>query len=224
MIPAERIASSLVGNAVAYVRGPVDLSELTPVFGRLAKRALVFSEADYLGEPNSLTPRKWLSYGHESYDLPLHTDYPDYLVPPRFVSMTCHTVGTVPVETVFYDVGRAALHDPELDVLLSEPWLTSGGVEKTRLVRLLEFDEAAGAPLLRYAANVMRPFYRSSSKGEHVLRRIVSACRPTAVVLMPSDTVIWDNWRILHGRRIAAAPPDDWRAGSERTLERHKWT
>ncbi len=218
------IIESLKKNAVCMFTESIELGLLTDCLNMLAKRKLALSPSDFLGEPNSLTPRNWLSYGHPSYDLPLHTDYPDYAIPPRFVLLKCHSVGSIPVETVFYDVGVTALSHHRCEVLLNEPWLTTGGVEKSRVVRLLEIDFVSEAPRLRYATNVMRPFFRASSSGQEVLSSIVNRIEPVGIVLTPGETVIWDNWRVLHGRRTAEVVPQKWSVGTERVLERLKWT
>ncbi len=219
----EAITEALRESAVAIFKGEFDTAELSKALSTLARRTLTVSGPDFLGEPNSLTPKNWLSYGRASYELPLHTDYPDYSLPPRFVLLTCHSVGSMPVETVFYDVGKTALEHPSLHVLLTEPWLTTGGVEKSRVVRLLELDGGGRAPLLRYASNVMRPFFRASSMGAKVLASMVSTTQAVAIVLLPSETVIWDNWRVLHGRQAARKSPGGWAPGRERVLERLKW-
>ncbi|CAK1282398.1 gamma-butyrobetaine hydroxylase [Burkholderia pseudomallei] len=219
----ETVAADLKQKAVAVRRGEVDLLEISEALQTLAGRDLRMSPPDLLGEPNSLTPKKWLSYGHASYDLPLHTDYPDFASPPRFVLLKCHSAGKTPVETVFYDVGNEALKHPERVTLLSEPWLTTGGVESSRLVRLLTIDPVSRSPLLRYASNVMRPFFPSSSRGRQILFEIVGTSYPLAIVLMPGDIVVWDNWRVLHSRRAAEIVPSTWMAGPGRILERWKW-
>lgn len=224
MTSLDEIVESLKVRAVAILKGDIDKGVLSNALNTLANRPLTLSASDFLGEPNSLTPRNWLSYGRESYDLPLHTDYPDYEVPPRFVLLKCHTVGKFPIETIFYDVGKEALTHPELQTLLNEPWLTTGGIEKSRVIRLLEVDSNNGVPLLRYASNVMRPFFPTSSSGRRILTEIVNATCPIRIVLLPGDIVLWDNWRVLHGRQIASATPGAWQVGTERVLERLKWT
>jgi len=222
-ISREAVAAELTQRAVALFRGDIRLTALTHVLRTIAGRKLMMFGSDFLGEPNSLTPKKWLSYGRESYDLPLHTDYPDYLLPPRFVLLKCHSVGKTPVETIFYDVGSEAQKHPEYVTLLNEPWLTTGGAERSRLVRLLRIAPNTGTPLLRYASNVMRPFFPSSSRGRRILLEIAAIAPPITVVLVPGDNVLWDNWRVLHSRRPAFAVPSAWTAGTERILERWKW-
>lgn len=219
----DTIVSSLRQDAVAVFSEAVDMQSLSHDLCSLAYSTLTLSASDFLGEPNSLTPKKWLSYGQSSYELPLHTDYPDYARPPRFVLMKCHSVGALPVETVFYDLGNVAISHHRRDILLNEPWITTGGVEKSRIVRILEVDRLSNAPLIRYATNVMRPFYRAYSSGREVLTEIINELEPFCAVLTPGVSVIWDNWRVLHSRRLAKVVPIGWSPGPERILERFKW-
>lgn len=216
------LETRLSDEGIAVLEAGWDIPDLTQFLSSMCGRSLVATEPDFLGEPSDHTPRKWLSHGLPSWYLPLHTDYPESFLPPKFVFLKCLAVGETPVRTVFYNIAGRALAHPLAQILMTEPWVTKDVANHGQIVRLLELDATEATPRIRLASNVLRPLFRSRQNAPKILLDIAGKSKSTSVLLQSGNMIVWDNWRALHGRQSGEVD-EGWTPGPGRRLMRVKW-
>jgi hypothetical protein len=188
----------------------------------LARKTLAITDRENLVEPTERTPSTWLSHGHHPSFMPMHTDYPDFETPPHYVLLECLNVGAEPVQTVFCDVAKKAFVHKDRDYLLNDPWLIVAGARRGKITRILESDRDTGDLRIRYAKNVMRPFYKES-KSFNALVGLIDEIGSRSIFLNIGEAVVFDNWRLMHGR-ICAPSNSGWKPGPGRVLQRLMFT
>jgi L-asparagine oxygenase len=136
-------------------------------------------------------------------DFPLHTDLAHWARPPRFVVLRCIR-GAPHVATRILD-GRALLADVGADVLrmaLVQPRRPMRNGKQ--LLRLLERSESLPCDLMRWDSLYLRPASGVAAIACQRIHDFLSRVSPTEVTLLElGDTLIFDNWRCLHGRSSA---------------------
>jgi hypothetical protein len=168
----------------------------------------------------SLVPRNAVDAPPNTYsgnfgksDFPLHTDLAHWAVPPRFLALRC-TKGTPHVLTRIIDANVLieAFGYIALRRTLVHPRRPLNG--RKQLLRLLN-SSSGGASIFRWDSLFLRS---ASVESENVFTRVLEflkKARPHEIGLVNSgDTLIVDNWRMLHGR--SSAPE----GASERQMER----
>jgi L-asparagine oxygenase len=175
----------------------------------------LLGEADTLGAqgpvhqlkpaPAESRPPNTYSGNYGLGTFPLHTDMAHWHVPPRFLMLRC-LQGSALVPTILADglpiieqVGESTLTRS-----LVKPRRTVQG--KCLLLRLYECDHVGGH-LLRWDEKYILPASPAGERGVSQLRAaLVTAPRRNVHLARPGDTLILDNWRMLHGR--GSVPPD----------------
>lgn len=150
-------------------------------------------------------------YGHNQF--PLHTDLAHWRFPPRFLILRC-IKGFEAVPTLLVD-GLQAIHGVGRSILsraLVRPRRPING--SFPLLRL--YDRQQGdRGLLRWDEVFIGPASPAGEVGVTKLGECLARLEPIRVSLATQgDTLIIDNWRVLHGR--SPIPP----ACQERVLER----
>jgi len=136
------------------------------------------------------------NFGYEEF--PLHTDLAHWFLPPRHLAVRC-VYGTDDVETRLLDgkmliarISRNVLHST-----LVQPRRSAG--RRNAILRLLELFPPQ--ELLRWDSIFIRPSTpRSQMICEAVREYVRSAAAIKVILREPGDTLIIDNWRMLHGR------------------------
>ena len=138
---------------------------------------------------------------------PLHTDLAHWARPPHYLLLRC-VVGSPNVATHVLD-GNALLDTIGQDDLwraLVRPRRPLNG--RRELLRLLELVGARG--LLRWDFLYIRP---ASDFGkaicDHVVDLLQVALPSSHYLTQPGDTLVIDNWRMLHGRSAITAPAEN---------------
>lgn len=136
---------------------------------------------------------------------PLHTDMAHWHVPPRFLMLRC-LLGSAEVPTILMDglpiIGRVG--QSVLARALVKPRRKVEG--KRCLLRLYESDHAGGH-FLRWDEKYILPASRAGERGISLLRAALATASQFNVYLARAgDTLVVDNWRMLHGR--GSVPPD----------------
>ena len=159
-----------------------------------------------LAEVQLLTPRQTEhatlntysgNFGTESF--PLHTDMAHWFLPPKFFALRC-VIGSRNVSTTLVDVndliqvvGRRdltrALFRPRRPLKQNLP-----------LLRLLTRHED-GSETFRWDSLFVVPATNESQAISKIVADHLASLKPMEVWLEnPGDTLILDNWRMLHGR------------------------
>ncbi len=136
------------------------------------------------------------NYGYD--DFPMHTDLAHWLRPPRYLMLRC-IVGTSSVAT-------RLLSNKYIKECLGE-YVIKRAIVKTRkkgrfrgFFLPLEFNEGS-VTAFRWDSMFLVPMNGSSWKVRELLlsEQIKSFCRET-ILRKEGDTIIIDNWKMLHGR------------------------
>lgn len=137
-------------------------------------------------------------------EFPMHTDLAHWYVPPRYFVLRC-VVGAPDVATRLLD-GRGIMERFGIDTLyrtLLQPRRPSDG--RRPLLRMLNRTDI-GEHQLRWDSLFVQPATESSSKTFQAISGFIDAQLETQIYLTnPGDTLVIDNWRMLHGR--SAVPP-----------------
>ena len=129
---------------------------------------------------------------------PFHTDLAQWRVPPRYLMLRC-VKGYRDVPTLLLD-GRVLLQRLGTETLrraVVRPRRPQAG--EVRLLRLLQSE--ADESLLRWDTVYLRPASRIGEIAFADMARCIGDASPQPVVMVGhGDTLIIDNWRMLHAR------------------------
>ncbi|MDX0509602.1 hypothetical protein GOE04_16370 [Sinorhizobium medicae] len=154
------------------------------------------------GDPNTYSG----NFGLGAF--PFHTDLAHWRIPPRYLVLRCVTgYADVPTSLVDGNSLVEALSRSVLARAIFKPRRPRDGAYA--LLRLLE-DTADGRHLLRWDELFLQPASPVGGKANDLVREWLSDCQPMSVALaQPDDTLIIDNWRMLHARSPVLAGRED---------------
>ena len=139
---------------------------------------------------------------------PFHTDLAHWRLPPRYLVLRC-VKGYVDVPTLLLD-GRSIVDAVTLDILrrsVVRPRRPRSG--EMRLLRLWQ-SGADGGDLLRWDEVFLRPASRIGAFAFGRVREELGSATPKQVAMVDAgDTLVIDNWRMLHSRPPVAAGRED---------------
>jgi len=142
------------------------------------------------------------TYGLDTF--PLHTDLAHWALPPRYFLLRC-IEGDPRISTPVLDglVLQSAIGTVALHRALVQPRRPLAG--RVSLLRLL--DMSGGTPtLLRWDERFIRPVTRQASDTwGRVVKFLLGSVVRQMSLLQCGDTLIIDNWRMLHGRSNAVS-------------------
>lgn len=133
-------------------------------------------------------------------EFPMHTDLAHWAVPPRYLVLRCVqgaaevATGVIDGNTLIEKFGSTLLRRT-----LVQPRrpLANG----KQLLRLLDRFDHCDAPVLRWDSIYLRPATAESETAfTLVSKHIASMVRDDLVLLAPGDTLVVDNWRMIHCR------------------------
>ena len=181
-IPGYRLGEDSV--AVASSLG----EPLAPWDGRLIQELIPRTAA---------TPNTYSGiYGLQSF--PFHTDLAHWRVPPRYLFLRCVT-GYAEVPTLLLD-GQGLVDAATSDLLARAifiPRRPQNGA--LTLLRLCEHVEQGLR--LRWDAVFLKPASKVGDTANELVRAWLAEAEPISAALMQmSDTLLIDNWRMLHAR------------------------
>jgi len=198
-----------MSNKVAaeiYRAGYVFLRRFEPVLTTLSVAGLIGIPAQ-LSErgpvhkliPSNTSPPNTYSGMYGLNKFPLHTDLAHWRSPPRFILLRCiRSVSDVATNLID---GKLLVQRVGQDVLsrsLVKPRRRVGG--EIFLLRLFE-PFAEGFGLIRWDEVFIRPASVVGDLGSRLVRTALQDI-PTnqSFLSAPGDTLLIDNWRMLHGR------------------------
>lgn len=138
-------------------------------------------------------------------EFPLHTDLAHWATPPRFVVLRCLS-GTNSVAT-------SVLHSQDAVRSVGSEGMRMALVQPRRplrngkhLLRLLERPDAAEAERIRWDPVFLKPANGFAEAVLAAMRDTLHRSQPLQFLLRePGDTLLLDNWRVLHGRSAVSA-------------------
>jgi L-asparagine oxygenase len=143
-------------------------------------------------------PKNLYSGNYGLQEFPLHTDLAHWYIPPRYLILRC----IVPAPHVFIglvDFSTMVTDIPPNTILRAQflPRRKLSG--KKYLLRLLQKIE--GQQVLRWDSLFIIPANREGREvSDHISNFGVATATTRITFTSPSDTLIVDNWRMLHGR------------------------
>ena len=150
------------------------------------------------------------NYGYNTF--PLHTDLAHWCLPPRYLMLRCVS-GVGDVATHLFD-GK------QLMTTFGEALLKRTLVQPRRpvkhnrpLLRLL--DERGGNAFLRWDSLFIQAATSTSAVTCQRIGKYLETVKPLEIVLInPGDTLLINNWHVLHGRSSVSP------GGDSRKIER----
>lgn len=139
---------------------------------------------------------------------PFHTDLAHWRLPPRYLMLRC-VKGYADVPTLLLD-GRAVVDAVTLDILRrSVVRLRRPRSGEMRLLRLWQAGTGNG-DLLRWDEVFLRPASRIGEFAFGRVREELGSATPMEVAMVDAgDTLVIDNWRMLHSRPPVAPGRED---------------
>lgn len=139
---------------------------------------------------------------------PFHTDLAHWRLPPRYLMLRC-VKGYVDVPTLLLD-GRSIVDAVTLDILrrsVVRPRRPRSG--EMRLLRLWQ-SGIGGGDLLRWDEVFLKPASRIGAFAFGKVGEELESAIPMEVAMVDAgDTLVIDNWRMLHSRPPVAAGCED---------------
>ena len=135
-------------------------------------------------------------------DFPLHTDLAHWAVPPRYIALRC-VKGAPDVATRIFD-GNLMVDELTASMMhriLVQPRRPMRNGKQ--FLRLLSFINS-NVPMMRWDSIFLRPATAFSETAYATVKEFVQGIVSEEIVLLNrGDTLIFDNWRMLHGRSPA---------------------
>lgn len=142
-------------------------------------------------------------------EFPMHTDLAHWAVPPRYLVLRCIqgasevATGVIDGNTLIEQFGRSMLRRT-----LVQPRRPLGNGKQ--LLRLMDCFDDFDAPILRWDSIYIRPATGESETAFTLISKyIASMARDDVVLLAPGDTLVVDNWRMIHSRSPVPASAAD---------------
>lgn len=170
-------------------------------FGRLLMLpGLAAVQTLELREKKSATPNTYSgNYGRGEF--PLHTDLAHWSLPPRYFLLRC-VVGAANVPTRLVD--GLDLIEAVGELKLSRAIVQPRRQIEGRLSLLHLIDARAGTKVLRWDDLFIVPVTTEGKSAFAAVRQHLAQTKSVEITLSkPGDTLIVDNWRMLHGRAAA---------------------
>lgn len=176
----------------------VDSREALARFGRvLALSGLAEVQTLVPREKTGATPNTYSgNYGREEF--PLHTDLAHWALPPRYFILRC-VIGAEEVPTRLLDGLDliAAVGEARMSRAVVQPRRPLAG--QLSLLHLL--DSHVRGKVLRWDDLFLVPVTAEGRIAFEAVRKYLAQAKGIEITLTkPGDTLIVDNWRILHGR------------------------
>lgn len=132
-------------------------------------------------------------------EFPFHTDFAHWRTPPRYFFLRC-VVGYENVPTILID-GLEIIDETSASIfgraLMQPRRPVSGSLHILRLYHRMQ----GVCGMIRWDEEFIRPASEAGKFGSELLKAKIAHANHIPVALVnPGDTIVIDNWRILHGR------------------------
>lgn len=145
-----------------------------------------------------------LSRTYSTGEFPCHTDTAHWLTPCRYLLFGCVSPGAARRPTILLDIQDIPLTSTQRNLLISTPLRVANGRNS--------FFSSIISPsgrFIRYDPGCMFPIDADGKAALRIFDRQNWDSRLVETHWCHGKLVIIDNWRILHGRGIAAQPDFD---------------
>lgn len=185
---------ALVRGHCAMEVGPAAFQEFGPIASlpglRLVQELTPKSQSE--STPNTYSGQ----YGYDRF--PLHTDLAHWQAPPRYLALRCR-VGFDQVTTDLVD-GRC-IEQAIGKGILFRALVRSRRSVRGQICRMRLLSKVASHSMLRWDDAYLRPLCTAGQEGMAAIRVTIPAMPLIRLALCdPGDTLVIDNWRMLHGR------------------------
>lgn len=165
----------------------------TPVRGRATQTVEVLTpKAPEAAHPASLSRK----YGLDAF--PFHVDTAHWTVPARYMVLSCVSPGEEVVPTLLVNRDHLHLSDEEQAIAKSAVFLVKNGRNSFYSSIL---GDARG--FVRYDPGCMEPLSQDSAHALRLFSHERVAPHIQKVAWEPGDSLIIDNWQMLHARAAA---------------------
>lgn len=142
-------------------------------------------------------------------EFPMHTDLAHWAIPPRYLALRC-IKGAPEVATSVFDgnvmIGDIGENSLRRTLIQPRRPLRNG----KQLLRLLDHFDGYATRALRWDSVFLRPATADSEKTYALVAAYITSVVVQEVILLnPGDTLIVDNWRIIHRRSPVPAGAAD---------------
>lgn len=204
----ETITESVRRDGYAFIAGFHVEHEAKEAFERIGKIDVL----EGFSVVQSLTPKSEANTTPNTYSgnyglgvFPFHTDLAHWFLPPRYVVLRCE-LGVSNVSTRIID--GASVVDSLGEELLHSALVTSRRPTKDgyQLLRLVERNSQDHGFLFRWDSLYLRAVNKAAVKALAQISQFVDRSIPLEFLLEErGDTLVIDNWRMLHGRSSVGA-------------------
>lgn len=153
---------------------------------------------------------KSLSVVHGRGSFPMHTDGAHRLQPPRFVVLVCVSPGTSPVPTTLVRFRDLQISTSERARLEASPFIVRNG-RKSFYSTIFNPSRM----FIRFDMGCMVPCGAQSEASASLVTHRANETGVSLVHWRTGDTLVIDNWNVLHGRGLGSLE-----ASSDRKLLR----
>ena len=133
-------------------------------------------------------------------EFPMHTDLAHWAIPPHYLVLRCiHGAPEVVTSVIDGNILIDDLGSTLLRRTLVQPRrpLRNG----KQLLRLMDCFDDCVTPMLRWDSVYLRPATAESETAYSLVsKHIASITKEDVVLLAPGDTLVLDNWRMVHRR------------------------
>ncbi len=154
-------------------------------------------------EATSAKPRS-LSKVYSVGEFPLHIDTAHWLTPCRYVMLACVSPGSVSRPTLLMDARRLPLKEHQSTLLHSAPLRVTNGRNSFFSTIL-----SKARPFVRFDPGCMTATTPDGAMALAILDRENWSDYIETVQWKAGLVLVWDNWRMLHGRGRADCPDSD---------------
>lgn len=173
----------------------------------------------------TLSPRASSDVDRHSYsgvfgldDFPLHSDYAHWNLPPRFLVLRCLT-GSPFVST--YLLNTSAILDHTEGCVARAVVVARRSRPGHKICTMPVCFQKNGVEGLRWDFLFLHPANQAAKDVGETIRQIQKDQQMDVCLCNPGDTLIVDNWRMLHGR--SAVPTSSMRRQLERIYISELW-
>lgn len=178
-----------------------ELIQIATKVGRILKHPNGEQVFTLTPKGENMAIRGTFSYNHGFGEFPLHTDTAFLKHPVRYLLL--HMIGESPSDTTIIPIKKVFeyLSENEKDMLKRAIYIVKTKKEQFYTSLFFKENNIEG---FKYDPSCVFPFNTYAKEIEPKLKRIFSEIKLNDIKWTGNKTVIFDNWKNLHGRKTVA--------------------